>query len=113
MLQVDGPIYELPGGKIATAFGLERREEYAKFPLRTAADTTTALPGRNNVNAYFAEVNVPVFGGVAGGGRGGVVAAAAGAGPATQRSEDQPNRHRGQGRRRYAVPDRVLPTQLS
>jgi len=35
------------------------------------------------------------------------------AGPATQRSEDQPNRHRGQGRRRYAVPDRVLPTQLS
>ena len=63
LLQVDGPIYELPGGKIATAFGLERREEYAKFPLRTAADTTTALPGRNNVNAYFAEVNVPVFGG--------------------------------------------------
>jgi len=62
-LQVDGPVYELPGGKIATALGFERREEYADFPLRAATDTTTALSGHNNVNAYFAEVNVPVFGG--------------------------------------------------
>jgi iron complex outermembrane receptor protein len=62
-LQVDGAVYDLPGGSLATAFGVERREEYADFPLRLATDTTTALPGRNNVNAYFAEVNVPVFGG--------------------------------------------------
>ncbi len=62
-LQVDGPVYELPGGQIVAGLGVERREEYADFPLRLSTDTTTALPGHNNVNAYFAEVNVPVFGG--------------------------------------------------
>jgi outer membrane receptor protein involved in Fe transport len=62
-LQVDGPVYRLPGGPIVAGFGLERREEYAKFPLRLATDTTTALPGRNRVNAAFAEINVPLWGG--------------------------------------------------
>jgi outer membrane receptor protein involved in Fe transport len=62
-LQMDGPVHELPGGKIVAGFGIERREEYADFPLRLATDTQTALPGNNKVNAYFAEVNVPVFGG--------------------------------------------------
>ena len=62
-LQADGPVFELPGGKIVTSLGVERREEYAEFPLRLVTDTTSALPGHNNVNAYFAEVNVPVFGG--------------------------------------------------
>lgn len=62
-LQVDGPVYELPGGQIVAGLGVERREEYAHFPLRLATDTTTALPGHNNINAYFAEVNVPLFGG--------------------------------------------------
>lgn len=62
-LQVDGPVYTLPGGKIATAIGVERRDEYADFPLRSATDTQSALSGRNKVHAYFAEVNVPVFGG--------------------------------------------------
>jgi outer membrane receptor protein involved in Fe transport len=61
--QLDGPLYELPGGKVATGFGYERREDYAKFPLRLATDTTSALPGRTVVDAYFAELNVPVFGG--------------------------------------------------
>jgi iron complex outermembrane receptor protein len=62
-LQVDGPLYRLPGGPIVAGLGVERREEYADFPLRLATDTTTALPGRNKINASFAEINVPVFGG--------------------------------------------------
>jgi len=61
-LQFDGPVYELPGGDIATALGVERREEYVDFPLRLATDTTNALPGNETVSAYFAEVVVPVFG---------------------------------------------------
>jgi len=62
-LQLDGPVYELPGGTIAAALGVERREEYADFPLRLSTDTISALPGRNQIDAYFAEVNVPLFGG--------------------------------------------------
>jgi len=61
--QTDGPVYELPAGPIAVAFGAERREEYVDFPQRLATDTVTALPGRDQVNAYFAELNVPIFGG--------------------------------------------------
>ena len=61
--QIDGPVHRLPAGSVALAVGVERREEYADFPLRLATDTTSALPGRNTVNAAFAEVNVPVFGG--------------------------------------------------
>jgi len=60
--QVDGPVYELPGGDIVTALGAERREEYADFPLRLATDTISARSGSDQVSAYFAEVNVPVFG---------------------------------------------------
>ena len=62
-IQFDGSIYELPAGKIMSALGFERREEYAKFPLRLATDTTSALPGHNFVNAYFAELNIPLVGG--------------------------------------------------
>ncbi|MBK8857352.1 MAG: TonB-dependent receptor [Opitutaceae bacterium] len=62
-LQFDGPIWSLPGGDLAAAIGLERREEYADFPLRLPTDTQTAMPGSIDVMAYFAEVNVPVFGG--------------------------------------------------
>lgn len=62
-LQVDGPVHRLPAGAVALAVGVERREEYADFPLRLATDTVSALPGRTAVNAAFAEVNVPVFGG--------------------------------------------------
>ncbi len=62
-LQVDGPVWTLPAGDIGAAFGVERREEYADFPLRAATDTMTALPGNDEINAYFAEVNVPIFGG--------------------------------------------------
>lgn len=61
-LQVDGPVYRLPAGSVALALGVERREEYADFPLRLATDTTSALAGRNTVNAAFAELNVPIFG---------------------------------------------------
>ncbi len=62
-LQLDGPVFQLPGGAIATAVGVEHREEYVDFPLRLATDTTTALSGSDTVSAYFAEVNVPIFGG--------------------------------------------------
>ncbi len=62
-LQLDGPVYHLPAGAVALALGVERREEYADFPLRLATDTTSALSGNNKVNAAFAEVNVPIFGG--------------------------------------------------
>ncbi len=62
-LQFDGPVYELPAGKVVTGFGFERREDYTKFPLRLPTDTVTALPGRTQVDAYFAEVNVPLLGG--------------------------------------------------
>lgn len=61
--QVDGPVYTLPAGDVAVAVGLERREEYVDFPLRLATDTQTALPGSIDVTAYFAESNVPIFGG--------------------------------------------------
>jgi outer membrane receptor protein involved in Fe transport len=64
-LMFDGPVYELPGGSIAAALGAERREEYVDFPLRSATDTIGALPGSDQVNAYFAELNVPIFGGEA------------------------------------------------
>ncbi len=63
LAQIDGPVYELPAGKIVAGFGLERREEYAKFPLRLATDTISALPGSTTVDAYFAEANLPLFGG--------------------------------------------------
>lgn len=62
-VQFDGPVYTLPGGDVAVAVGLERREEYVDFPLRLATDTQTALPGSLDVTAYFAEMNVPLFGG--------------------------------------------------
>lgn len=62
-LQVDGPVHRLPAGAVALALGVERREEYADFPLRLATDTSSALSGRNTVNAAFAEVNAPLFGG--------------------------------------------------
>lgn len=61
-LQVDGPVYELPGGDIATGFGFERREEYADFPLRSATDTNSARDGKEVVDAAYWEVNVPIFG---------------------------------------------------
>lgn len=62
-LQVDGPLRELPAGALAAAFGVERREEYVDFPIRLATDTATAREGKSNIEAYFAEINLPVFGG--------------------------------------------------
>jgi iron complex outermembrane recepter protein len=61
-LQADGPLYTLPGGRVLAALGLERREEYADFPIRAATDTQTARSDNATVNAWFAEVNVPLFG---------------------------------------------------
>jgi len=61
-LQFDGPVWSLPAGDIVTALGVERREESADFPLRAATDTTTAQSGSDDVMAYFAEMNVPLFG---------------------------------------------------
>jgi outer membrane receptor protein involved in Fe transport len=60
-LQADGPVYSLPAGSISTAFGVERREEYADFPLRLATDTSSARSGSDKINAYFGEVNIPIF----------------------------------------------------
>ncbi len=60
-LQADGPVYALPAGSISTAFGIERREEYVDFPLRLATDTSSARSDSDKVNAYFGEVNIPVF----------------------------------------------------
>jgi outer membrane receptor protein involved in Fe transport len=62
-VQADGPLYTLPGGRIVAAVGLERREEYADFPIRSATDTQTARSDSATVDAWFAEVNVPLFGG--------------------------------------------------
>lgn len=62
-LQVDGPVWSLPAGDVAVAFGSELREDYADFPLRSATDTQTARAENTDVTAYFAEVNVPLFGG--------------------------------------------------
>ncbi len=61
-LQFDGPVWSLPAGDIVTAFGVERREESADFPLRTSTDVITAQAGSDDVFAYFAEVSVPLFG---------------------------------------------------
>ena len=62
-LQVDGPLRELPAGALAAAFGVERREEYVDFPIRLATDTATAREGKSDIDAYFAEIILPVFGG--------------------------------------------------
>ncbi len=62
-LQVDGPIWSLPAGDVALALGTELREDYVDFPLRSATDTQTAVQGKTDVTAYFAEINVPLFGG--------------------------------------------------
>ncbi len=61
-LQVDGPVYTLPAGKVAVAAGTEYREEYTDFPRRLATDTSSAQAASRDVAAFFGEFNVPVFG---------------------------------------------------
>ncbi|MBE7537468.1 MAG: TonB-dependent receptor [Opitutaceae bacterium] len=59
--QLDGPVFTLPAGKIVVAGGVEFREEYTDFPLRSATDNVSARASNQEVRAFFSEVNVPVF----------------------------------------------------
>lgn len=60
-LQADGPLFELPAGSVVAAVGVERREEDVDFPLRSDTDTFSALPGSDEVNAWFTELNFPLL----------------------------------------------------
>ncbi|MBP7482364.1 MAG: TonB-dependent receptor [Lacunisphaera sp.] len=59
--QADGPVFDLPAGKVQVAVGAEYREDYTDFPLRLATDQNSARADNRDVTAYFAETNVPVF----------------------------------------------------
>ena len=60
-VQANGPLFSLPAGKVAAAFGGEMREDYTDFPLRALTDQYTALAANNRVHAGFAEISIPVF----------------------------------------------------
>lgn len=64
--QIDGSLFEIPGGNVRIAIGAEHRVEYTYSNLVTgtmANRTTTTADGSRNVDAVFGELFVPVFGG--------------------------------------------------
>jgi iron complex outermembrane receptor protein len=63
--QIDGSLFELPGGNVRIALGAEHRVEYTYSNLVTgtkAVRATTTADGSRNVDAIFGELFVPVFG---------------------------------------------------
>jgi iron complex outermembrane receptor protein len=63
--QLDGSLFELPGGKVRIAFGGEHRVEYTFTDLlsgRSTAPVRVADDGSRNVDAVFAELFVPIAG---------------------------------------------------
>ena len=63
--QMDGSLFELPGGNVRIAFGGEHRVEYTYTDLLTgqsANPLSVADDGSRNVDAVFAELFVPLVG---------------------------------------------------
>lgn len=63
--QMDGSLFQLPGGAVRLAVGGEHRREYTYTDLltgRAAASVRTAGSGTRNVDAVFGEVFVPLVG---------------------------------------------------
>jgi iron complex outermembrane receptor protein len=63
--QIDGSLFALPGGDVRVALGAEHRVEYTFTDLLTGTSATsrsTAAAGSRDVDAFFGELFVPVFG---------------------------------------------------
>jgi iron complex outermembrane recepter protein len=63
--QIDGSLLSLPGGDLRVALGAEHRVEYTFTDLLTGQSNSirsTAADGSRNVDAFFGELFVPVFG---------------------------------------------------
>ncbi|QDX28139.1 TonB-dependent receptor [Sphingomonas suaedae] len=63
--QMDGSLFEMPGGNVRIAFGGEHRVEYTYTDLfigRSAAANHVTDDGSRNVDAVFAELFVPLVG---------------------------------------------------
>lgn len=63
--QMDGSLFEIPGGNVRIAMGGEHRVEYTYTSLLTGQSTSqlqVADDGSRNVDAVFAEVFVPLVG---------------------------------------------------
>lgn len=63
--QIDGSLASLPGGNVRIALGAEHRVEYTFTDLLTGQSNnirSTAADGSRNVDAFFGELFVPVFG---------------------------------------------------
>lgn len=64
-VQLDGSLFDLPGGAVRVALGGEYREEYTYTDLLTGQAATprrTADSGTRNVKAVFGELFVPIVG---------------------------------------------------
>jgi iron complex outermembrane receptor protein len=64
-VQLNGSLFEMPGGNVKVAVGGEYRKEYTFTDLTTGNSTTqvhVADGGTRNVKAVFAELYVPFFG---------------------------------------------------
>lgn len=64
--QIDGSLFQLPGGAVRLALGGEHRREYTYTALLTGQAATPALTagaGSRNVDAVFGELFVPLVGG--------------------------------------------------
>lgn len=63
--QLDGSLFELPGGRVRIAAGVEHRKEYTYTELlsgRSASPLRVADSGSRNVDAIFGELFVPIVG---------------------------------------------------
>ncbi|NJC04410.1 iron complex outermembrane receptor protein [Sphingomonas kaistensis] len=63
--QLDGSLFELPGGKVRIAVGAEHRNEYTYTELlsgRSASPLRVADAGSRDVDAVFGELFVPIVG---------------------------------------------------
>jgi iron complex outermembrane receptor protein len=63
--QIDGSLFEMPGGNVRIAVGAEHRVEYTFTDLLTgqnARPVSTAADGSRNVDAFFGEIFIPIFG---------------------------------------------------
>ncbi|UZK67017.1 TonB-dependent receptor plug domain-containing protein [Sphingomonas sp. M1-B02] len=63
--QMDGSLFEMPGGRVRIALGGEHRVEYTYTSLlqgQAATQARTASDGSRNVDAVFAELFIPLVG---------------------------------------------------
>lgn len=69
-IRADGPIFQMPAGQVRLALGAEHRDERYKLTslnyLSTAAPSASqlALPGPRQIDAAYAELHVPLVGGM-------------------------------------------------